>query len=133
MPYIRVQLGKPVSPAETLRLADGITDVMTTILHKKQSLVSVSLETIPASQWFIGGQNMAEQTETTAFVSAKITEGTNTVEEKAKATAAIHTLLGEVLGTLAEASYIVLDCLPATDWGYASRTQASRKANAAST
>ena len=127
MPYIRIQLSQSVSQMETLRLANEITNIMTTILRKKQALVSVSLESIPASQWFIDGKNMAERDETTAFVSAKITDETNTAEEKAQAIAAIDVLLTEVLGTLAEASYIVLDCLPATDWGYSGKTQASRK------
>lgn len=127
MPYISVQLSKPASPAETVLLANGITDIMTRILRKKRELVSVSIDSIPASQWFIGGQNMAEQGETTAFVSTRITQDTNTVEEKSAAIAAIYSLLTEVMGTLAEASYIVLECLPVTDWGYSGRTQASRK------
>lgn len=127
MPYISVQLSKPASPAETVLLANGITDIMTRILRKKRELVSVSIDSIPASQWFIGGQNMAGQGGTTAFVSARITQDTNTVEEKSAAIAAIDKLLTEVMGTLAEASYIVLECLPATGWGYSGRTQASRK------
>lgn len=128
MPYISIQLSKPASATETQALANGMTEIMSGILRKKRELVAVSIDSIPAPQWFIGGQSLTEQGAVSAFVSARITEGTNTLEEKAQAIAAIHTLLSDVVGTLAEASYIVLECLPATDWGYSGKTQASRKA-----
>ena len=127
MPYIAVRISKEVSATQVWQLATGITDIMTDILHKKRSLVAVSIESIPASQWFIASQDMVALQNTTAFVSGIITDGTNTEAEKSHAIATIFELLTEVLGVLAEASYIVLDCVPATDWGYSGKTQASRK------
>ncbi|QTR44806.1 tautomerase family protein [Thiothrix litoralis] len=128
MPYIAVRISKTVSAAQVQQLASGITDIMTDTLCKQRSLVAVSIESIPASHWFVASQNMAELQNTTAFVSGIITEGTNTEAEKSHAIAAIFALLTEVLGVLAEASYIVLDCVPATNWGYSGKTQANRKA-----
>jgi 4-oxalocrotonate tautomerase len=128
MPYIAVRISKTVSTTQARQLAAGITDIMTDTLRKQRSLVAVSIESIPDAQWFIASQDMAELQNTTAFVSAIITEGTNTETEKSRAIAAIFALLTDVLGVLAEASYIVLDCVPATDWGYSGKTQASRKA-----
>ena len=128
MPYIAVRISKEVSATQVWQLATGITDIMTDILHKKRSLVAVSIESIPASQWFIASQDMVALQNSTAFVSGIITDGTNTEAEKSLAIAAIFELLTEVLGVLAEASYVVLDCVPATDWGYSGKTQASRKA-----
>lgn len=127
MPYITVRISKTVSTTQAQQLATGITNIMTEILHKQRSLVAVSIDSIPASQWFIASESMDEQQNTTAFVSALITAGTNTEAEKSYAIAALFDLLTDTLGVLAVASYIVLDCLPATDWGYSGKTQASRK------
>ena len=128
MPYIAVRISKTVSATQAQQLAGGITDIMTNTLRKQRSLVAVSIESIPASQWFIASQDMEVLQNITAFVSGIITEGTNTEAEKSHAIAALFELLTEVLGVLAEASYIVLDCVPASDWGYSGKTQASRKA-----
>ena len=127
MPYITVRISKTVSTTQAQQLATGITNIMTEILHKQRSLVAVSIDSIPASQWFIASESMGEQQNTTAFVSALITAGTNTEAEKSYAIAALFDLLTDTLGVLAVASYIALDCLPATDWGYSGKTQASRK------
>lgn len=128
MPYITVRISKTVSTPQAQQLATGITNIMTDILHKQRSLVAVSIDSIPASQWFIASESVDEQQNTTAFVSALITAGTNTEAEKSHAIAALFDLLTDTLGVLAVASYIVLDCLPATNWGYSGKTQASRKA-----
>lgn len=127
MPYITVRISKTVSTTQAQQLATGITNIMTEILHKQRSLVAVSIDSIPASQWFIASESMDAQQNTTAFVSALITAGTNTEAEKSYAIAALFDLLTDTLGVLAVASYIALDCLPATDWGYSGKTQASRK------
>lgn len=127
MPYITVRISKTVSASRAQQLAVGITAIMTDILHKKRSLVAVSVESITAIHWFIATQSVEESQSTTAFVSALITEGTNSDAEKSQAIAAIFNLLTEVLGVMAEASYVVLECLPATNWGYSGKTQASRR------
>jgi phenylpyruvate tautomerase PptA (4-oxalocrotonate tautomerase family) len=69
MPYIAVRISKEVSATQVWQLATGITDIMTDILHKQRSLVAISIESIPTSQWFIASQDMVALQNTTAFVS----------------------------------------------------------------
>lgn len=129
MPYIEVKIAQNSLPEDkAIELSSGMTDVMTNTLNKKRALVSVSIETIKPARWFVAETSIAKESMTTAFVSARITQGTNTKEEKAKAIQEIADLLNESLGVMAEASYIVLDEIPATDWGYSGKTQESRKA-----
>ncbi len=129
MPYIEVRIaGTELAEEQLERLSAGITNIMADTLGKKRSLVAVSVETIPPQRWFIAGSNMAGQPQATAFVSARITQGTNTEAQKAAALNGLFQLLGNVLGIMAEASYVVLDEIPATDWGYGGYSQASRKA-----
>ncbi|KAG1707600.1 hypothetical protein GQR58_003262 [Nymphon striatum] len=128
MPYIEVKIAKKrITKQEVRILSSGITEVMSGILNKKRSLVAVSIETIDPDKWFVAEKEVLEHELTTAFVSARITEGTNTVKEKEDAIEAINQLLNQVLGTMTEASYIVLEALPSTDWGYSGKTQEYRK------
>lgn len=125
MPYITVKLAlaQPLSSMQTQELIKGVTDVMEHTLRKKRHLVAVSVEYLPLDQWFIADQAIATQT---AFMQAYITDGTNTEAEKEQAILELHSLLATVLGGIEEASYIVLSDTPATDWGYAGKTQARR-------
>lgn len=128
MPYIEVRIaGTELAEEQLDRLSAGITHIMADTLAKKRSLVAVSVETIPPQHWFIAGSSMSAQQQATAFVSARITQGTNTEVQKAAALSELFQLLNSVLGVMAEATYIVLDELPATDWGYSGYSQASRK------
>jgi 4-oxalocrotonate tautomerase len=127
MPYIELKIARErLSRREAQRLSTGITDIMSTILNKKRSLVAVSIEMITPDQWFIADRRVADAAMSSAFVSFRITEGTNSDDEKSQAITAIYQLLEDVLGTMAEASYIVLDSVPATDRGYGGQTQYSR-------
>lgn len=125
MPYIAVHLAntQPLSESQTQQLVQGITDVMVQTLGKKRHLVAVSMDYLPPTQWFIAAQTLATNS---AFIQAYLTEATNSEAEKAQAIAELHGLLQTVLGKVEEATYIVLNNLPATDWGYAGKTQAQR-------
>jgi 4-oxalocrotonate tautomerase len=66
----------------------------------------------------------------TALLEISITAGTNTVAEKESFIAAAFAELERQLGfgqPLEEASYVIVREVPATDWGYAGKTQASRR------
>lgn len=129
MPYIEVRIaGTELAEEQLERLSAGITNIMADTLGKQRSLVAISVETIPPQRWFIAGSNMTGGDQATAFVSARITQGTNTEAQKAAALNELFQLLGNVLGSMAAASYVVLDEIPATDWGYGGYSQASRKA-----
>lgn len=129
MPYIDIQIAKSdLEQSLVNELAQGITDIMSEVLGKQRELVAVSVSNVPQHHWFIAGQSLEDGSfRTTAYVCGRITQGSNTVEQKSAALEAIHLLLTRLLGPLCEASYIVLEELPATDWGYSGLSQYSRK------
>jgi 4-oxalocrotonate tautomerase len=126
MPFINVKLaGMTLAPEQTHRLQTEITSLMASVLRKKAELTSVLVEQVPAAGWSIGGKPLT----VAAHLDAKVTAGTNTVDEKARFVAAAHALLKAVLGPdLPTATYVVVDELPANAWGYDGLTQAHRAA-----
>jgi 4-oxalocrotonate tautomerase len=64
------------------------------------------------------------------MLEINITAGTNTAQQKAAFVAAAFAELQRQLGSgtgLAEASYVIVRELPASDWGYAGQTQLARQ------
>ena len=126
MPFIRVTVaGTALEPAQVRALQRGTTEQMASILGKKAELTNVVVEQIAAASWSIGG----ESTGLGAYIEAKITDGTNTPEEKARYIAAAMAMLRDVLGPgVPKASYVVLHDLAGEAWGYDGLTQAARRA-----
>ncbi len=60
------------------------------------------------------------------FLEVRVTEGTNTSDEKADYVHRVFTALEQVLGPLHPASYVVIHEVRADAWGYQGATQAYR-------
>ena len=125
MPYIDLQVQPAPSPEQAAALARGITDAMAEVAGKRREVTAVRISAAAATLWSIGGEACSG---TTAYLDAKITNGTNSAGEKADLLHRLHALLVDTLGELAEASYLVIHELPAESWGYAGVTQAARAA-----
>jgi 4-oxalocrotonate tautomerase len=124
MPTLQLKITPP-QPAERLQvLAQRLTDLTARILEKRSEVTAVVIEELWPGRWFIGGRNPAGAT---ALLEIRVTEGTNSAEEKEAFVQAAYEELSQQIGPLAEASYVVVTEVPATDWGYGGRTQAQRK------
>ncbi|HEX5804171.1 MAG TPA: tautomerase family protein [Azospira sp.] len=128
MPFIRITLGREVSPEQRNALARRSTDLIVELLGKRREVTAVLVESAVAASWLIGGQPAAA---TPCHCEIAITEGSNTPEEIARMIAATSALLRETLAGTAEASYVVIRELPAGNWGYDGRTQAARRSGGA--
>ena len=125
MPTLQLKITPP-QPAERLQvLAKRLTDLTVQILGKRREVTAVVVEELWPGRWFIGGRNPGEAA---ALLEIRITEGTNSVEEKQAFVQAAYEELWQQVGPLAEASYVVVQEVPATDWGDGGMTQAQRKA-----
>ncbi|WP_173807870.1 tautomerase family protein [Methylorubrum populi] len=129
MPFIRVTIAGPETGSETVAaLQRGITALMAEVLGKRADLTAVLIEPAPAGGWSVGGAAVTPA----AHVEARVTQGTNTAEEKARFVAAAHDLLVRMLpGPLPLATYVVVQEVPAEAWGYGGLTQAARAQEAA--
>lgn len=127
MPTLQLKLAAPASEAVQAALAEELTRLTARVLGKREDLTAVMIEALPPGRWHIGGR---VATQATAWLEISITAGTNTEAQKAAFIDAAHTALRQHLAAgqgWAEASYVIVRELPATDWGYGGRTQRARQ------
>lgn len=127
MPTLVLKVSPPQSAERCRHLATALTDITASLLGKRRAVTAVIVEELPAGRWYIGG---LPPTQPTALLEISITQGTNTPDEKAAFIQAAFAELQRQLAdgaALAEASYVVVRELPASDWGYAGRTQLARR------
>lgn len=128
MPFIAIKTsGSPLAADAVQALQQETTALMAKIMGKKADVTAVLVEHAPASHWSVGGRALAGSGGITAHVDIKITQGTNTTQQKAAMISATRDMLTRVLPGLSEVAYVVIDEIPATDWGYGGLTQAERK------
>ena len=131
MPFIAIKTsGSPLAADAVQALQQETTALMAKIMGKKADVTAVLVEHAPASHWSVGGRALAGSGGITAHVDIKITQGTNATQQKAAMIAATRDMLTRVLPGLSEVAYVVIDEIPATDWGYGGLTQAERKRRA---
>ncbi|MES9839638.1 MAG: tautomerase family protein [Candidatus Thiodiazotropha endolucinida] len=127
MPVITIVLsGRQLSLLQQQELQRTTTRLIEEIMGKRPSVTAVMVQSLPSANWAIGGEVLNDHLRA-AQVDITITAGTNTAEEKAGMIDAIHQMLNDRVGPLAEASYVVIHEVAADAWGYAGRTQQSRQ------
>ena len=126
MPYLKLKLSAPDSVETTEKIAVVLTELTADILKKKRELTAVEIEFISPQRWFIGGVSLQEQNATSFYLDIKVTEGTNTKDEKARYVGQIFSSIETIVGPLAAASYVVIEEVNADAWGYQGQTQEFR-------
>jgi 4-oxalocrotonate tautomerase len=126
MPVIKIQhSGEPLSSDTCTRLQQQVTGLINRVLGKALPVTAVLINSLPAHQWSVGGDAIAQQR--TVLMEIYITSSTNSEEEKRLMIREAYSLLEAALGPLVEASYVVIHELVSSDWGYAGMTQAERQ------
>lgn len=123
MPYVEVTLDPAPSAEQAAQLARDITDAMASEVGKRREVTALRVIGSEAILWTIDAKPTQR---TTAYLDVKITQGTNSGEEKAALIKLLNQILLKIFGELEEASYIVINELAAENWGYAGLTQANR-------
>lgn len=126
MPFVHIRVAgpAPITPEQVRRLQDEATRLMADVMGKKAELTAVLVEQLPAQAWSVGASTVP----VAAHLDVKVTEGTNTPEQKERFVALAAKLLREVLGDgLSTATYVVVDEVAADAWGYDGLTQDQRR------
>jgi len=126
MPYLHLQLSGARDDALARRAADTAAELTSSILHKDRALTAVVVEFIEPAHWFIGGQALSAAGPRSYHWLVSITDETNTKAEKARYIAAVHQAMTELLGEVAEHSYVHVADLRGSAYGYGGRTQEAR-------
>lgn len=127
MPTLQLQVSPRQTPERCQLLAASLTQLTAQWLGKRAEVTAVTISHLPPTDWFVGGRPVDRPT---AMLDIAITQGTNTVAEKAAFIAAVFAELQRQLAQgagLHDASYVTVREVPATDWGYGGMTQAGRK------
>ncbi|WP_406204562.1 4-oxalocrotonate tautomerase family protein [Streptomyces decoyicus] len=121
MPYFRVTVTDPDLSADVQRaLAEGLTRLAVSVLHKSSARTIVHLNLVPAGSYYVDGRPLTSVRD--AHVEASITMGTNSAAEKAAFIAQAGALLSDLLGPLPR-SGVALHELHPESYGYNGVTQ----------
>jgi 4-oxalocrotonate tautomerase len=126
MPYINIRLGASLSASQKNLLYAQTTSLMDTIMGKRPEVTVVHILESEPQFWSTNASALGSDDPIGAYVDIKVTEGTNTSEEKAEMISETVKMLKENIGVLQEACYVVIDDIPANSWGYDGKTQAER-------
>lgn len=125
MPFVNLKLfGAIPTEAQVATLQEGLARLMARPLRKKSELTVVAVDATPGHA-SVGGVGLARGA-WTGQLTAFVTAGTNTEEEKAGFQRLAHALLSDHFGEPSAPLYVVVQEVPSTDWGYGGTTQAAR-------
>ena len=127
MPFINISVaGAKLSATQKQQLFDETTRLMSEVLRKKTDLTSVRIDEYSTDDWAIGRRSITQSDNAAVHMDIKVTEGTDTENEKLEMIRQGMGMLKEIIGTTPEASYIIIHDLAANSWGYDGKTQLAR-------
>ena len=126
MPYINIRLGKNLENEQRRKLYEETTTLMNTVMGKNPEVTVVNIQESDPQQWSVNANSLTANDPTGAYVDIKVTDQTNTQEEKAEMIAKTVKMLQDVVGIIQEACYVIIDDISADSWGYNGKTQAAR-------
>jgi 4-oxalocrotonate tautomerase len=107
-------------------VARAASDLAAGILHKDPKVTAVLVEAADPADWYCGGHSLAQSGLASFFLDVRITDGSNTKDEKAEFIAAVFKRMGELLGPLHEESYVHVHDARADGYGFGGVTQERR-------
>ena len=99
-------------------------------LGKDRRLVTVLAEPAEATAWFTGGAPLIGAGLSAFWLEITVTAGSNTKAETTSFVQGVFAGMGELLGPLAEQSYVRVHAADGDGYGYGGRTQNGRWAAA---
>jgi 4-oxalocrotonate tautomerase len=125
MPVIKIQhSGEPLADDAYSLLQQQVTELINRVLGKAAPVTAVLISSLLPQQWSVGGEALS--TSRTVLMKIYITTATNSVDEKQLMIREAYSLLEVTFGPLVEASYVIIQELLPSDWGYGGLTQEER-------
>ncbi|MEO8154519.1 MAG: 4-oxalocrotonate tautomerase family protein [Rhizobacter sp.] len=126
MPYIHIQVSGAADADLAGRVAAAAIDLTARLLGKDPAVTAVVVDFIDPHHWYLGGKPVSAGAQRSYHWMVSITDETNTKREKAAYLAAVHQAMSELLGGVAEHSYVHVADLRASAYGYGGKTQEHR-------
>ena len=126
MPILNVRVSAKKSPELTQSISGTLLELTSRILNKKRGVTSISIDYVDPNDWIVGGRSLTELGKSSIYFDVKITDETNTKAEKAQYIREAFDAFSTLLGNLHEVSYIYVEDVRATAYGYGGKTQEYR-------
>lgn len=126
MPILNVKVSAKKSAELTKSISCILLELTTRILNKKPEVTSIAIDYVEPENWIVGGRSLAEQGKNSIYFDIKITDETNTKAEKAQYIRETFDAFSNLLGNLHEVSYIYVEDVRATAYGYGGQAQEYR-------
>lgn len=126
MPYLNVRIAQSESSDVAEKVVSALMKRTSDLLGKKPEVTSIAIDFVSPELWFVGGERVSAQNAVTFYLDIKVTDGTNTKNEKAKYVKDVFSDFEAILGTVTPASYIVIHDVRADSWGFQGKTQEYR-------
>jgi len=126
MPILNVKVSGTKSADTTKQITDLLLDITTRILKKKGEVTAIAIDYVDRDCWMVGGKLLSEQGKNSFYFDIKVTDETNTKDEKALYIKEAFEGFEKILGDLHEESYVYVADVRATAYGYGGKTQEYR-------
>lgn len=126
MPILNVKISAKRSHEMTKSVSDLLLDLTSRILGKNPKVTAIAIDYVDPQDWIVGGATLAEQGKSSVYFDVKITDETNTKDEKARYVREAFAGFAALLGNLHEESYIYVQDVRADAYGYGGLTQEYR-------
>jgi 4-oxalocrotonate tautomerase len=126
MPILNVKISAPRSSKMTRDIAELLLELTTRILRKKREVTAIAIDYVDPADWIVGGSSLKDQGKASFYFDIKITDETNTKDEKALYIEEAFAGFARLLGNVHEESYIHVQDVRAASYGYGGYTQEYR-------
>jgi 4-oxalocrotonate tautomerase len=126
MPILNVKVSAEKSLELTMQISDLLLDLTTRILKKKPEVTAIAIDYVAHDSWVVGGHLLSAQNKNSFYFDIKITDETNTKDEKALYIKEAFAGFERILGNLHAESYIHVEDVKAASYGYGGYTQEYR-------
>jgi 4-oxalocrotonate tautomerase len=126
MPILNVKVSATKSRELTKKISGLLLELTTRILKKKPEVTAIAIDFVDHDSWVIGGELLSELKKNSFYFDIKITDETNTKDEKAQYINEAFAGFAKILGNLHEESYIYIQDVKAASYGFGGYTQEYR-------
>lgn len=126
MPILNVTVGAMRSLSLTQEISHMLSEATSTILGKDPKVTAIAVGYINPEDWIVAGSSLAVQGRASFQLEIKVTDETNTKDEKARYIEAVFNGFNRILGSIHEESYIHVHDVRAASYGYGGQTQEYR-------
>ena len=123
MPILNVKVSRPANGELTRRISRALAELTARILKKPPEVTAIAIDYVAPEHWVVAGRTLAEHGKSSFYFDIKVTEGTNTKDEIAQYVAEAFAAFRDILGDLHAESYVYVEEVRGSAYGYGGRTQ----------